>query len=924
MSLLLQSPVKYEDAYERQGESIIMWREHCPVTIKDIDYALSFQDPAGCDAIWEGIRDAQTTRCPVSTTVCHDSSDIDYSPSTLENDLVSSYIGLPEVCASNLEEIKDKLSSAFPSQKEVYASIVLDQSGRYLKKLLDLNVELDRSGNTTACRRIAEIIRGMVCLNDTQVIDLILSDDIFPKVAGALEYDPLLQCKASYRADVERLPAGPRCVIGEAFGSSYISGLVLQLHRMKLLKDVMIRPHLDETGAMAMNSMLHNLQATVCTEVFKDTNYLGKVLQHIEDWGSDAKCSKHAICREGDDTHRCGGFGGNDLETDSDRFEKAKGCLGLLRELFFMSRYVSIDSRSNLYIELLTKLRVPLFSAVSRTLCQRRGVKPSALAKMRLMAAEILASIALVCPAYIRQSILEDPIPQPPAYTTKPQTTPCGLADVPPAYKVDMTRAHRHYNDTCILFIIIERIVCDEETAVVEHLGDVLKSLLDPEKMDKDHKERFMALFYGYYIQWMLVPFVDEDRLPDEGIDICPPALKGPLVTDDVNIVNSVKYFQSLQDISSISSSRRFLCEIFSLCVGGHVYRMKCFISRNSALSRVLRLLQSRYKHMHVFALKFARAVIAIKDEFYYKHIVKFDILKPVFKLFSSIFSRDNLVTSSIIELIDFICVERIYMLVSYVVEKHTSDFLLCEGDESKDACGGPRYGEYNARGGLHSEIFEKLLSTYKEIESLNISAPKNQHRAVSSCGSNSSISFGDPSQMKRLQQNREFAELESEEAYFYENDSDSESEEPIVGPSSLSGGREYIGRAQGHGCYTSSGVVSSIAKHKSSLSLLCEMYDDDFDEGDNGHTPTDECTASSSSFEAENRCTSPDLPPLMPKFETGEEDIDGNIFTRKVLHQEVASTNGSTKANVSPMVTKQKPSTGTVSFSMKKKQKIL
>ena len=75
----------------------------------------------------EGIRDAQTTRCPVSTTVCHDSSDIDYSPSTLENDLVSSYIGLPEVCASNLEEIKDKLSSAFPSQKEVYASIVLDQ-----------------------------------------------------------------------------------------------------------------------------------------------------------------------------------------------------------------------------------------------------------------------------------------------------------------------------------------------------------------------------------------------------------------------------------------------------------------------------------------------------------------------------------------------------------------------------------------------------------------------------------------------------------------------------------------------------------------------------------------------------------------------------------------------------------------------------
>ena len=79
---ILSSRIRMEDIYERQGESIIMWREtsssighdhngaggsatphhshdphheeHSPeLTLNgDIDYALSFQDPLGCTAVW--------------------------------------------------------------------------------------------------------------------------------------------------------------------------------------------------------------------------------------------------------------------------------------------------------------------------------------------------------------------------------------------------------------------------------------------------------------------------------------------------------------------------------------------------------------------------------------------------------------------------------------------------------------------------------------------------------------------------------------------------------------------------------------------------------------------------------------------------------------------------------------------------------
>lgn len=50
-NILIQSKIQCEDIYERQGESIIMWRE----ASLDIDYALSFRDISGCLAIWDAI-----------------------------------------------------------------------------------------------------------------------------------------------------------------------------------------------------------------------------------------------------------------------------------------------------------------------------------------------------------------------------------------------------------------------------------------------------------------------------------------------------------------------------------------------------------------------------------------------------------------------------------------------------------------------------------------------------------------------------------------------------------------------------------------------------------------------------------------------------------------------------------------------------
>ena len=49
-SLLLESKIQPDTAYQKQQETLIVWSEG-----DNFDLALSFQEKAGCDEIWEKI-----------------------------------------------------------------------------------------------------------------------------------------------------------------------------------------------------------------------------------------------------------------------------------------------------------------------------------------------------------------------------------------------------------------------------------------------------------------------------------------------------------------------------------------------------------------------------------------------------------------------------------------------------------------------------------------------------------------------------------------------------------------------------------------------------------------------------------------------------------------------------------------------------
>jgi protein phosphatase 4 regulatory subunit 3 len=210
---LLQSKIQIEDVYERQGESIIMWRESDYAG--DVDYALSFQDTAGCHAIWEAIGDVQSQYnqqreygvIPSFSTVSPGEDLLGGTGTGTGTGTPQSPL-LPTVTAGNLQEIRDKLFSAHshpsPSLRESYVLLVLERGADFFHRLITVYSDLEDLEDIEGLVKIAEICRAVLFLNDAGILEYVLTDNVFVHVAGALEYDPALKSRGEYREFLTR------------------------------------------------------------------------------------------------------------------------------------------------------------------------------------------------------------------------------------------------------------------------------------------------------------------------------------------------------------------------------------------------------------------------------------------------------------------------------------------------------------------------------------------------------------------------------------------------------------------------------------------------------------------------------------------------------------------------------------------------
>lgn len=720
--ILMESKIRSEDIYERQGESIIMWREPARDFLSDIDYALSFQDSAGCMALWESIVAVQRQYI----TQQEYGQIPTFSHSSMLSNRTDGWIGpvhgsvgaimIPPVSASNILEIREKFVSMHVSQRDAYATFALGNDGEFIRSLLVLFDQLLDLEDTSRLPRIAEIYRALMLLNDTKVIELIISDKLFLSVASVMEFDPLLKHKVNFREYLSENVRRKNVPGAELTDIAEISAIE-KLFKLRFLRDSLARPGLEEMGAGAIESMINIAACDVCSKLFSDLPLLAKILRVISpslDVGSFLQSEEEVLIPNPHISSPEPKISG--LHSDAQLSQNARlDGLKFLRDLFHLSRSLALDRKSELYTRFCLGdgfgqqggMRGPFFA-----LCLDILANSNSPAIECSLVSEMLLYLTIVCPSFLRQTILQGPLPNFPRDSSAVPRQQLSKIEAQPSHC---------QNNQCFLWVLIQRVVMDPNNSVIENLGDLIKILIDPERFERQEKNSFLGLFYDHYIFWLLVPFSEEFE-PDKRL---PSGENWSYVTE-------------YQGQSAVSTSRRVIIELLCWCVCGHSYRMKYFVLRNSAIGLILRLMKSnRHRHLQLSAVKFLRTILASKDEFYFRHIVKQDLLRPILEVMKK--AKDGLLMSVVIELVDFICTEGLLTLVTYIIESHSEDFGSCR---------------------LCTDVYEKIKIKYDQSRDPDSSTDKNE--------ADKKKLLASTSQRQKRQQERD-----SEDAYFFDDDDD-------------------------------------------------------------------------------------------------------------------------------------------------------
>ncbi|KAK9761065.1 Platinum sensitivity protein, partial [Basidiobolus ranarum] len=208
---------------------------------------------------------------------------------------------------------------------------------------------------------------------------------------------------------------------------------------------------------------------------------------------------------------------------------------------------------------------------------------------------------------------------------------------------------------------VVERFIDDDDVGVKVQYAELIKVFLDTssgfgehsltgpaealmqQKNDPEANE-FLSLFYDRFIKQLFAPVLKLDNYQEGGQE---------LVFDTVK---SSLYFLS--------------CELMCLFIRTHSFRSKYFILSTDIGPKFVALFKSRDNHLKLAALRFIRACVGMRDEFYHKHLIQFDLFSPVVNTLLQTRDRDNLVNSACLELFEFIRKENSTHLVDHIVQE--------------------------------------------------------------------------------------------------------------------------------------------------------------------------------------------------------------------------------------------------------------
>ncbi|GAB1295875.1 Serine/threonine-protein phosphatase 4 regulatory subunit 3B [Apodemus speciosus] len=278
-SLLLESKINPNTAYQKQQDTLIVWSE-----AENYDLALSFQEKAGCDEIWEKI--CQVQGKDPSVEVTQDLIDESEEERFEEMPETTHLIDLPACELSKLEEIADLVTSVLssPIRREKLA-LALENEG-YIKKLLQLFQACENLENTEGLHHLYEIIRGILFLNKATLFEVMFSDECIMDVVGCLEYDPALAQPKRHREFLTKTAKFKEVI---PITDSELRQKIHQTYRVQYIQDIILpTPSVFEENFLStLTSFIFFNKVEIVSMLQEDEKFLSEVFAQLTDEATD-------------------------------------------------------------------------------------------------------------------------------------------------------------------------------------------------------------------------------------------------------------------------------------------------------------------------------------------------------------------------------------------------------------------------------------------------------------------------------------------------------------------------------------------------------------------------------------------------------------------------------------------------------------
>ncbi|KAL2874463.1 Platinum sensitivity protein [Colletotrichum sp. CLE4] len=280
--LLLETKICKEDGFQKQQETLIVWTEPS----NGIDMALSFQEADGCALIWKFVNSVQQTF----------QGGMAAADDSLSDDLameMPSTISLPPAEIGNLQEIETsmRIMSQTVNGRDALAKCIMGED--YIGKLIPLVEMAEDLESLSDLHRLCNIMKTVILLNDTAIIEHAVSDDCVLGVVGALEYDPDFPShKANHRHWLDNQGRYKEVV---PIQDDQIRRKIHQTYRLQYLKDVVLARILDDPTFSVLNSLIFFNQVDIVQHLQGNGEFLGELFGIFKITQTDQRRKKEAV-----------------------------------------------------------------------------------------------------------------------------------------------------------------------------------------------------------------------------------------------------------------------------------------------------------------------------------------------------------------------------------------------------------------------------------------------------------------------------------------------------------------------------------------------------------------------------------------------------------------------------------------------------